>query len=424
MLVERSFEVWEEVQRHGQDLADRLTQGFTGLIQSHITPPPIRSPGLRLHSSSSPNPQAPQPTKGTKKVAIAASVGIVTLGMLSGLVFFLYRHRVKHPSESQKLVNGRIHRSQRFTDDLRVPPSSFLYISTVEPSHTSTTSSKAVSEPTTEELNRSPYRKSNSIKRSNRYRPSPELQLLPPLHHHLALHLCESLSVGATRKRRRTCAGSMETRTTPITRSGTRTLVAEASNLCTRIASYNGSITAMLANARHLCELGGQDVDREDEEERNGARATRRAPGQANRNFVGDVNGEDAAEAQGIAGAVFDGLDDADGAEDVPFDEVGIFFGIAQEPQIILWNDVSSHYLEQEQGKPRDDGLRLEVCSILSLSPSSVMAGSATGSGLCSVPMVSLVVVQRVCNGGARWQYNGCAAAVLSGWAQWLCSGF
>ncbi|KAM1291753.1 hypothetical protein ACFX13_019143 [Malus domestica] len=193
MSVERSFEVWEEVQRHGQDLADRLTQGFTGLIQSHITPPPIRSPGLRLHSSSSPNPQASQPTKGTKKVAIAASVGIVTLGMLSGLVFFLYRHRVKHPSESQKLVNGRIHRSQRFTDDLRVPPSSFLYISTVEPSHTSTTSSKAVSEPTTEELNRSPYRKSNSIKRSNRYRPSPELQLLPPLHHHLALHLCESV---------------------------------------------------------------------------------------------------------------------------------------------------------------------------------------------------------------------------------------
>ncbi|KAF5728067.1 hypothetical protein HS088_TW21G00210 [Tripterygium wilfordii] len=39
MSVERSFEAWEEVQRHGQDLADRLSQGFTGLIQSHITPP-------------------------------------------------------------------------------------------------------------------------------------------------------------------------------------------------------------------------------------------------------------------------------------------------------------------------------------------------------------------------------------------------
>ncbi|KAG2304677.1 hypothetical protein Bca52824_033328 [Brassica carinata] len=37
MSVERSLEAWEEVQRHGQDLADRLAQGFTGLIQ--INPP-------------------------------------------------------------------------------------------------------------------------------------------------------------------------------------------------------------------------------------------------------------------------------------------------------------------------------------------------------------------------------------------------
>ncbi|KAL7143466.1 hypothetical protein ABFS83_08G192800 [Erythranthe nasuta] len=39
MSVERSFEAWEEVQRHGQDLADRLANGFTDLIQTHITPP-------------------------------------------------------------------------------------------------------------------------------------------------------------------------------------------------------------------------------------------------------------------------------------------------------------------------------------------------------------------------------------------------
>lgn len=39
MSVERSFEAWEEVQRHGQDLADRLAQGFTGLIHTHIPPP-------------------------------------------------------------------------------------------------------------------------------------------------------------------------------------------------------------------------------------------------------------------------------------------------------------------------------------------------------------------------------------------------
>ncbi|KAK4420437.1 hypothetical protein Salat_1994000 [Sesamum alatum] len=44
MSVERSFEAWEEVQRHGLDLADKLAQGFTGLIQSHITPPSFQWP--------------------------------------------------------------------------------------------------------------------------------------------------------------------------------------------------------------------------------------------------------------------------------------------------------------------------------------------------------------------------------------------
>ncbi|XP_022745937.1 probable E3 ubiquitin ligase SUD1 isoform X2 [Durio zibethinus] len=101
---------------------------------------------------------------------------------------------------------------------------------------------------------------------------------------------------------------------------------------------------------RHLRELGGQEAEREDEGDRNGARAARRPHGQANRNLAGDGNGEDAAGAQGIGGAgqmirrnaenvaarwemqaarleahveqMFDGLDDADGAEDVPFDEL------------------------------------------------------------------------------------------------------
>ncbi|KAI3517476.1 hypothetical protein L1887_16691 [Cichorium endivia] len=44
MSVERSFEAWEEVQRHKLDLANRLSQGFTGLIQSHITPPSFTWP--------------------------------------------------------------------------------------------------------------------------------------------------------------------------------------------------------------------------------------------------------------------------------------------------------------------------------------------------------------------------------------------
>ncbi|VFQ78295.1 unnamed protein product [Cuscuta campestris] len=101
---------------------------------------------------------------------------------------------------------------------------------------------------------------------------------------------------------------------------------------------------------RHLREHGGQDGDREDDGDRNAAQA-RRPPGQANRNLAGEGNGEDANGAQGIAGPgqmvrrnaenvaarwemqaaahleanveqMFDGLDDAEGAEDVPFDEL------------------------------------------------------------------------------------------------------
>ncbi|GJX82258.1 probable E3 ubiquitin ligase SUD1 isoform X1 [Tanacetum coccineum] len=102
---------------------------------------------------------------------------------------------------------------------------------------------------------------------------------------------------------------------------------------------------------RHLREIGGQEGDREDDGDRNGARVARRQqPVPVNRNVVGEGNGEDAGGAQGIAGAgqmirrnaenvaarwemqaarleahveqMFDGLDDGDGAEDVPFDEL------------------------------------------------------------------------------------------------------
>ncbi|WOK97171.1 hypothetical protein Cni_G05879 [Canna indica] len=44
MSVEGSFDAWEEVQRHGFDLADRLAQGFNGLFQSHIAPPTFSWP--------------------------------------------------------------------------------------------------------------------------------------------------------------------------------------------------------------------------------------------------------------------------------------------------------------------------------------------------------------------------------------------
>ncbi|KAK9153112.1 hypothetical protein Sjap_000592 [Stephania japonica] len=50
MSAERSFDAWEEVQRHGHDLADRLAQGFNGLLHTHVNPP----------SFSWPNPQTPK----------------------------------------------------------------------------------------------------------------------------------------------------------------------------------------------------------------------------------------------------------------------------------------------------------------------------------------------------------------------------
>ncbi|KAF5738251.1 formin-like protein 6 [Tripterygium wilfordii] len=129
------------------------------------SPPPVPTNG------TIPIAAATQKTKPTKQVAIAISVGIVTLGMLSALAFFLYRHRVKHRGETQKLVGSN--NSQGFTDESRAPPSSFLYIGTVEPSRTSVTETNGA--------NGSPYHKLNSVKRSDRYRPSPDLQPLPPL---------------------------------------------------------------------------------------------------------------------------------------------------------------------------------------------------------------------------------------------------
>ncbi|KAL5713997.1 RING-type E3 ubiquitin transferase [Ranunculus cassubicifolius] len=101
---------------------------------------------------------------------------------------------------------------------------------------------------------------------------------------------------------------------------------------------------------RHLRELGGQEVERDDEGDRNGARAARRPLVPVNRIQDGDGNGENVEGGQGIGGAgqiirrnaenvaarlemqaarleahveqMFDGLDDADGADDVPFDEL------------------------------------------------------------------------------------------------------
>ncbi|XAR57716.1 hypothetical protein NMG60_11025961 [Bertholletia excelsa] len=134
---------------------------------------PQSPPSSAGNGTSEGNPAATPPAKPVKKVAIAISVGIVTLGMLSALAFYLYRHRARLPGDTQKLVAGG---SQRLHDESRrvTQPSDLLYIGTVKPSVRS-----AAVEPQGEHV--SPYRKLSSPKLSERYRPSPELQPLPRL---------------------------------------------------------------------------------------------------------------------------------------------------------------------------------------------------------------------------------------------------
>uniref|UniRef100_A0A6N2M3V5 Formin-like protein n=1 Tax=Salix viminalis TaxID=40686 RepID=A0A6N2M3V5_SALVM len=152
-------------------------QPFFPEVPNGQTPDPGQPPPASAVNGTVPIPTATQPAKPAKKVAIAISVGIVTLGMLSALAFFLYRHRAKHPRESQKLVGGD---SQRFADESRALPSSFLYIGTVEPSRSSVAEVNGTTT-TPNGANSSPYHRLNSIKRSDNYRPSPDLQPLPPL---------------------------------------------------------------------------------------------------------------------------------------------------------------------------------------------------------------------------------------------------
>ncbi|KAF8089680.1 hypothetical protein N665_0499s0008 [Sinapis alba] len=154
--------------------------------ETQFPPPPPASADV---NGGLPIPTATttQPTKPGKKIAIVISVGIVTLGMLSALAFFMYRHKAKHANDARKLVNGgRVDGgggSRIFHEDPRPPPpttsSTFLYMGTVEPSREPVRDS--ISGSNNGPVNTSPYRKLNSVKRSDRHRPSPELQPLPPL---------------------------------------------------------------------------------------------------------------------------------------------------------------------------------------------------------------------------------------------------
>ncbi|CAA2956055.1 Hypothetical predicted protein [Olea europaea subsp. europaea] len=149
-------------------------QPFFHELPNGSTPDQVQqSPQAPASGTTVGNPVVTQPSKPAKKLAIAISVGIVTLGMFSALAFYLYKHRVKHSDVSQKLVSGN---SQRINEDPGVGPSTFLYVGTVEPSIT-----RSVSE--TNVVNNSPSQNLKSIERSDqkRYRPSPDLQPLPPL---------------------------------------------------------------------------------------------------------------------------------------------------------------------------------------------------------------------------------------------------
>ncbi|GAA0173038.1 hypothetical protein LIER_26738 [Lithospermum erythrorhizon] len=129
--------------------------------------------GLPVSNNSIVTEQAQQ-AKPIKKVAIAISVGIVTLGMLSALAFYLFKHRVNHPREPQKLV-GNNNSQRRINEESGGQPSSFLYIGTVEQSNQeSVNGNNGPGDGST-------YQRPSTAKVSDRYRPSPDLQPLAPL---------------------------------------------------------------------------------------------------------------------------------------------------------------------------------------------------------------------------------------------------
>ncbi|KAI3903291.1 hypothetical protein MKW98_031945 [Papaver atlanticum] len=153
---------------------------------TQTTPPdqtPTTNPTTSTPSPLNVSPQVPVATSAsnpTKKVAVAISVGIVTLGMLSALAFFLYKHRHKHSTESssQKLVGTR--NSQQQQQESMPPTSEFLYLGTMEPASNRRVSNSNSSD-TNNYSNGSPYHKLQSLRRSELNHPSPELQPLPPL---------------------------------------------------------------------------------------------------------------------------------------------------------------------------------------------------------------------------------------------------
>ncbi|XVF59284.1 hypothetical protein PTKIN_Ptkin07bG0263200 [Pterospermum kingtungense] len=122
--------------------ADQIRQ--TPPDQNQQTTPPAAPT-----NGSIPIPTATQPAKPAKKVAIVISVRIVTLGMLSGLAFFLYQHRAKNSVNHRSLSEEGAQSNSKKIPEYH--PRAFF---TLEPW---------------------------SLVGDRRVKPSPELQPLPPL---------------------------------------------------------------------------------------------------------------------------------------------------------------------------------------------------------------------------------------------------
>lgn len=140
----------------GQPFSNELPAGAT-----FDQPPPLPDIGTAV---AIPSAATPPHSNTVKKLAIATSSTLVTVGMLLAMGYFLYKNRGERREESQKLV---------VSDECRVPPPAFLCVETAEPS-TGGIVNVAGGSPY-QKLNRSPG------KRFDHYRPSPDLQPLPPL---------------------------------------------------------------------------------------------------------------------------------------------------------------------------------------------------------------------------------------------------
>ncbi|KAH6799590.1 hypothetical protein C2S51_036074 [Perilla frutescens var. frutescens] len=148
-----------------QPFSNELPAGPT--FDQSYQPPALPDIGTAVVSPSAATP----PSNPVKKMVIAILSTVLTVGMLSAMAFFLYKNRGKHHDESQKLVADN---SQRIDEESRVPPPAFLCIESAEPSTRGIVNEASVA-------SGSPYRKLNSGTRLHHYRPSPNIQPLPPL---------------------------------------------------------------------------------------------------------------------------------------------------------------------------------------------------------------------------------------------------